>query len=113
MMAADNVSTPPAPLSANLSRNWRRLRARAPMIASAYSYQLKCLLVRGPLTGKAHMPSQRRGTAQHCTKHQHGLLKAAIASILPGELIVLRRSDCCLKERRVQARAIDLRSSST
>jgi hypothetical protein len=62
------------------------------------------------------MPSQRRGTAQqHCTKHQHqhGLLKAAIASILSGELIERRRSDCCLKERRVQATAIDLRSSST
>ena len=61
------------------------------------------------------MPSQRRGTAHHCTKHQHqhGLLKAAIASILPGELIVLGRSDCCLKGRRVRATAIDLRSSST
>jgi hypothetical protein len=87
------------------------------MIASAYSYQLKCSLVRGPLTGKAHMPSQRRGTAQRCTianhQHQHGLWKAAIASILSGELIVPRRSDCCLKERMVQATAIDLRLSST
>jgi hypothetical protein len=35
---ADNVSTTSAPLSANSSRNRRRLRARAPMIASAYTY---------------------------------------------------------------------------
>ena len=33
---ADNVSTTPAPLSANPSRKRRCLRARAPMIASAY-----------------------------------------------------------------------------
>jgi hypothetical protein len=36
---ADNVSTWPAPLSANSSRNLRCLRARAPMIASAYTYR--------------------------------------------------------------------------
>ena len=36
---ADNVSTPLSPLSANPSRNRLRLRARAPMIASAYSYK--------------------------------------------------------------------------
>ena len=36
---ANNVSTTPAPLSANLSRNRRCLRARATMIASAYSYR--------------------------------------------------------------------------
>jgi hypothetical protein len=34
---ADNVSTPAAPLAANPSRNSRCLRARPPMIASAYS----------------------------------------------------------------------------
>ena len=36
---AGNVSTTPASLSANLSRYPLRLRARAPMIASAYSYR--------------------------------------------------------------------------
>ncbi len=36
---ADNVSTTLAPLSANLSRNRRCLRAQAPMIASTYSYR--------------------------------------------------------------------------
>src|SRR4051794_34143058 len=35
---AHNVSAALAPLSANPSRNRRRLRARAPMIASAYTY---------------------------------------------------------------------------
>ena|SRR5208283_683052 len=35
---ADNVSRPVAPLSANSSRNLLRLRARRPMIASAYTY---------------------------------------------------------------------------
>ena len=35
---ADNVSTGLAPLAANPSRNPLRLRARAPMMASAYSY---------------------------------------------------------------------------
>jgi hypothetical protein len=36
---ADNVSTNVSPLAANSSRNRRRLRARAPMIASAYRYR--------------------------------------------------------------------------
>jgi DNA invertase Pin-like site-specific DNA recombinase len=35
---ADNVSTPSAPLSVNLSTKWLGLRARTPMIASAYIY---------------------------------------------------------------------------
>ena len=37
---ADNVSRRRAPLSANLGRKLRCLRARAPMIASAYTYKL-------------------------------------------------------------------------
>ena len=36
---AHNVSTGVAPLSANLGRKSLRLRARAPMIASAYNYR--------------------------------------------------------------------------
>ena len=36
--AADDVSTTLAPLSANPSRNPRCLRARAPVIASTYTY---------------------------------------------------------------------------
>jgi hypothetical protein len=36
---ADNVSRWRAPLSVNPSRKWRCLRARAPMMASAYSYR--------------------------------------------------------------------------
>jgi hypothetical protein len=35
---ADNVSTTLSPLSANSSRKSLRLRARAPMIASGYTY---------------------------------------------------------------------------
>jgi len=35
---ADNVSRPAAPLSFNPSKNPLRLRARAAMIASAYTY---------------------------------------------------------------------------
>ena len=35
---ADNVSRPAAPLSVNPSKNPLRLRARAAMIASAYTY---------------------------------------------------------------------------
>jgi hypothetical protein len=37
---ADNVRRPAAPLSLNPSRNPLCLRARTPMIASAYSYRL-------------------------------------------------------------------------
>ena len=35
----NNASTTPAPLSANPSRNRRRLRAQAPTIASAHTYR--------------------------------------------------------------------------
>src|SRR4051794_34537293 len=40
---ADNVSTSRAPLAANPGRNPLRLRARTPMIASAYSYGVPAL----------------------------------------------------------------------
>ncbi len=40
---ADNASTTAAPLSVNSSRNLLRLRARAPMIASAYNYRQTAL----------------------------------------------------------------------
>ena len=42
---AHNASTTLAPLSANSSRNLRCLRARAPMIASAYTYSQLDLII--------------------------------------------------------------------
>jgi len=44
---AGNVSTTRAPLSANPSKNLLRLRARAPMIASAYTYGRRHILRSG------------------------------------------------------------------
>jgi len=51
---AGNVSTTPAPLSANPSRNQRCLRARVPMIANAYNY---------PFAGSRMMRDLLRGEA--------------------------------------------------
>src|SRR5208283_3158502 len=61
---ADNVSMTLSPLSANPSRNRLRLRARAPMIASAYTYVATRLGYEPALFDPAAYPARSR--QRHC-----------------------------------------------
>ncbi len=88
---ADNVSTTLAPLSANPSRNLLRLRARRPMIASAYTYgqTLDAQLEQLRAEGCAKIYREKVSGARADRRELLKLLK----TLKPGDLVTVTRID--------------------